>query len=109
MTDQLTPHNIFCWAFKFLLKEKNPICVYCFVVVCSAASFTELDRNYLTPFFTSNNGDYDDEGNIEQHHGNNIIYSDIMFHYYICFICYFSHAKTMKFTIGFCRRANTIY
>ncbi|AAF68127.1 F20B17.4 [Arabidopsis thaliana] len=39
----------------------------------SAASFTELDRNYLTPFFTSNNGDYDDEGNMEQHHGNNII------------------------------------
>ncbi|VVA91315.1 unnamed protein product [Arabis nemorensis] len=27
----------------------------------SAASFTELDRNYLTPFFTSNNGEYDDE------------------------------------------------
>ncbi|XP_010539551.1 PREDICTED: sodium/hydrogen exchanger 6 isoform X2 [Tarenaya hassleriana] len=27
----------------------------------SAASFTELDRNYLTPFFTSNNGDDDDD------------------------------------------------
>ncbi|KAG7652293.1 hypothetical protein ISN45_At01g070440 [Arabidopsis thaliana x Arabidopsis arenosa] len=38
----------------------------------SAASFTELDRNYLTPFFTSNNGDYDDEGNIEQHHEERI-------------------------------------
>ncbi|CAH2067914.1 unnamed protein product [Thlaspi arvense] len=40
----------------------------------SAASFTELDRNYLTPFFTSSSGDYDDEGegNTEQHHGNNI-------------------------------------
>ncbi|EOA34683.1 hypothetical protein CARUB_v10022249mg [Capsella rubella] len=38
----------------------------------SAASFTELDRNYLTPFFTSNNGDYDDEGNIQQHHEERI-------------------------------------
>ncbi|VYS51540.1 unnamed protein product [Arabidopsis thaliana] len=38
----------------------------------SAASFTELDRNYLTPFFTSNNGDYDDEGNMEQHHEERI-------------------------------------
>ncbi|KAE8724292.1 Sodium/hydrogen exchanger 6 [Hibiscus syriacus] len=27
----------------------------------SAASFSELDRNYLTPFFTSQNGDNDDE------------------------------------------------
>ncbi|KAL5097593.1 hypothetical protein RYX36_001920 [Vicia faba] len=27
----------------------------------SAASFTALDRNYLTPFFTSNNGDDDEE------------------------------------------------
>ncbi|KAI5446938.1 sodium/hydrogen exchanger 6 [Lathyrus oleraceus] len=27
----------------------------------SAASFTALDRNYLTPFFTSNNGDEDEE------------------------------------------------
>ncbi|XP_004486408.1 sodium/hydrogen exchanger 6 isoform X2 [Cicer arietinum] len=27
----------------------------------SAASFTALDRNYLTPFFTSHNGDEDDE------------------------------------------------
>ncbi|CAN8240469.1 unnamed protein product [Cochlearia groenlandica] len=40
----------------------------------TAASFTELDRNYLTPFFTSNNGDYDDddEGNTEQHHEEQI-------------------------------------
>jgi sodium/hydrogen exchanger 8 len=39
----------------------------------SAASFTELDRNYLTPFFTSNNGDYDDdEGNTDQHHEERI-------------------------------------
>ncbi|KAJ1420962.1 hypothetical protein SESBI_14112 [Sesbania bispinosa] len=28
----------------------------------SAASFTALDRNYLTPFFTSQNGDEDEEG-----------------------------------------------
>lgn len=28
---------------------------------CSAASFTALDRNYLTPFFTSHNGDMDDD------------------------------------------------
>ncbi|KAK4275905.1 hypothetical protein QN277_018918 [Acacia crassicarpa] len=28
----------------------------------SAASFTALDKNYLTPFFTSQNGDEDDEG-----------------------------------------------
>ncbi|KAJ0256666.1 Sodium/hydrogen exchanger 6 [Hirschfeldia incana] len=35
----------------------------------SAASFTELDKNYLTPFFTSNNGDYDDDDdNNEQQH-----------------------------------------
>lgn len=27
----------------------------------SAASFTALDRNYLTPFFTSHNGDEDEE------------------------------------------------
>jgi len=29
---------------------------------CSAASFTAIDKNYLTPFFTSQNGDEDDEG-----------------------------------------------
>ncbi|KAH1208825.1 Sodium/hydrogen exchanger 6 [Glycine max] len=28
----------------------------------TAASFTALDKNYLTPFFTSQNGDEDDEG-----------------------------------------------
>ncbi|GAU44627.1 hypothetical protein TSUD_379060 [Trifolium subterraneum] len=31
----------------------------------SAASFTALDRNYLTPFFTSQNGDEDEEGKFE--------------------------------------------
>lgn len=31
----------------------------------SAASFTALDRNYLTPFFTSNNGDDDEEGKFD--------------------------------------------
>ncbi|XP_013726946.2 sodium/hydrogen exchanger 6 isoform X1 [Brassica napus] len=41
----------------------------------SAKSFSELDRNYLTPFFTSNNGDYDEDDDInnDQHHGNNIL------------------------------------
>ncbi|WZZ05618.1 hypothetical protein YC2023_091539 [Brassica napus] len=34
----------------------------------SAASFTELDKNYLTPFFTSNNGDYDDDDDDNEHH-----------------------------------------
>ncbi|KAH0854380.1 hypothetical protein HID58_073709, partial [Brassica napus] len=36
----------------------------------SAKSFSELDRNYLTPFFTSNNGDYDEDDDInnDQHH-----------------------------------------
>lgn len=29
---------------------------------CSAASFTAIDKNYLTPFFTSQNGDEEDEG-----------------------------------------------
>ncbi|KAF8103430.1 hypothetical protein N665_0188s0366 [Sinapis alba] len=40
----------------------------------SAKSFTELDRNYLTPFFTSNNGDYDEDEDInnEQHHEERI-------------------------------------
>ncbi|XP_056850576.1 sodium/hydrogen exchanger 6 isoform X2 [Raphanus sativus] len=35
----------------------------------SAKSFTELDRNYLTPFFTSNSGDYDEDDDIngDQH------------------------------------------
>lgn len=32
---------------------------------CSAASFTALDKNYLTPFFTSQNGDEDDEGKFD--------------------------------------------
>lgn len=27
----------------------------------SAASFTAIDKNYLTPFFTSQNGDEEDE------------------------------------------------
>ncbi|KAH7546976.1 hypothetical protein FEM48_Zijuj01G0258200 [Ziziphus jujuba var. spinosa] len=31
----------------------------------SAASFTALDRNYLTPFFTSQNGDEDDENEVQ--------------------------------------------
>ncbi|KAL0725892.1 hypothetical protein Bca4012_040491 [Brassica carinata] len=36
----------------------------------SAKSFSELDRNYLTPFFTSNNGDYDEDDDInnDQNH-----------------------------------------
>ncbi|CAH8330246.1 unnamed protein product [Eruca vesicaria subsp. sativa] len=41
----------------------------------SAKSFSELDRNYLTPFFTSNNGDYDEEDDInndQQHHEERI-------------------------------------
>jgi len=29
---------------------------------CSAASFTALDKNYLTPFFTSQNEDEENEG-----------------------------------------------
>lgn len=29
--------------------------------LCSTASFTALDRNYLTPIFTSQNDDHDDE------------------------------------------------
>ncbi|XP_021901493.1 sodium/hydrogen exchanger 6-like [Carica papaya] len=37
--------------FKMKLKEFHK----------STASFTALDRNYLTPFFTSNNGDEEDE------------------------------------------------
>ncbi|XP_065873702.1 sodium/hydrogen exchanger 6-like [Euphorbia lathyris] len=37
--------------FKMKLKEFHR----------SAASFTELDRNYLTPFFTSQNGDEEEE------------------------------------------------
>lgn len=35
------------------------------ILYCSAASFTALDRNYLTPFFTSQNGDEDDEGKFD--------------------------------------------
>jgi hypothetical protein len=35
------------------------------LIYCSAASFTALDRNYLTPFFTSHNGDEDEEGKFE--------------------------------------------
>ncbi|CAN7065736.1 unnamed protein product [Brassica oleracea var. botrytis] len=40
----------------------------------SAKSFSELDRNYLTPFFTSNNGDYDEDDDInnDQHHEERI-------------------------------------
>lgn len=34
----------------------------------SAASFTALDRNYLTPFFTSQGGEDDDEGKIISKH-----------------------------------------
>ncbi|PKI47553.1 hypothetical protein CRG98_032047, partial [Punica granatum] len=37
--------------FKMKLKEFHR----------NAASFTALDRNYLTPFFTSHNGDMDDD------------------------------------------------
>jgi len=35
------------------------------LLCCSAASFTALDRNYLTPFFTSHNGDEDEEGKFD--------------------------------------------
>ncbi|KAL2339310.1 hypothetical protein Fmac_013756 [Flemingia macrophylla] len=34
---------------------------FCLTEMCSAASFTALDKNYLTPFFTSQNGDEEDE------------------------------------------------
>lgn len=33
--------------------------------LCSTASFTALDRNYLTPFFTIQNDDEDDSGNMQ--------------------------------------------
>nr|XP_018453401.1 PREDICTED: sodium/hydrogen exchanger 6-like [Raphanus sativus] len=48
----------------------------------SAKSFTELDRNYLTPFFTSNSGDYDEDDDIngDQHQGNNILMITYCFH-----------------------------
>ncbi|XP_051125908.1 sodium/hydrogen exchanger 6-like [Andrographis paniculata] len=40
--------------FKMKLKELRE----------SAASFTEIDRNYLTPFFTSQNGDEDEHAEL---------------------------------------------
>ncbi|CAG7905011.1 unnamed protein product [Brassica rapa] len=61
----------------------------------SAKSFSELDRNYLTPFFTSNNGDYDEDDDIndDQHHGNNILMIISRPHYYMLY-CF---STTMEF------------
>lgn len=67
---------------------------FCFVSR-SAKSFSELDRNYLTPFFTSNNGDYDEDDDIndDQHHGNNILMIISRPHYYMLY-CF---STTMEF------------
>lgn len=34
------------------------------IASCSTASFTEIDRNYLTPFFTTQSGEEDENGKL---------------------------------------------
>lgn len=68
------PYVLFCSTFKlwsvpfsFVYQTLNDVGTANFssLLYCSAASFTALDRNYLTPFFTSHNGDEDDESKFD--------------------------------------------
>ncbi|KAL0306058.1 UNVERIFIED_CONTAM: Sodium/hydrogen exchanger 6 [Sesamum radiatum] len=47
--------------FKMKLKELSKSSL---IPSCSTASFTAFDKNYLTPFFTSQNGDEDEHGRL---------------------------------------------
>lgn len=63
-----TKTNMFIPFYFFALKcYLNDVAIanFSLLLFCSAGSFTALDRNYLTPFFTSQNGDEDDEGKFD--------------------------------------------
>lgn len=55
-----TIKSLFLWLYSSLTLKTS--------FFYSAASFTALDRNYLTPFFTTQGGEDDEEGKITPIH-----------------------------------------
>jgi hypothetical protein len=49
--------------------ERIPLCIgiTCFECSCSTPSFATLDQHYLTPFFTSRNGDRNGDSDDDDH------------------------------------------